>query len=109
MLIFLLIGLSLVANKNCLRRVMHLLGVGLCCLQVSHQYGYYGTSSGGRGYQSYWHLKYPNLPHAVSFAIPLCSWLLVSVAFCVMEVDRINGISAVSEAEDLQKGYQGQV
>ena len=35
--------------------------------------------------------------------------LAIPIAFCIMEVDRVNGITAMSEAEELQQGYQGKV
>ena len=45
------------------------------------------------------------IPRTVLRMVHRCYWLLASVAFCVMEVDRINWISTVSEAEELRQGY----
>ncbi|CAL1163555.1 unnamed protein product [Cladocopium goreaui] len=49
------------------------------------------------------------VPHKVLRLVRRCYWLLTSVAFCVFEVDRINGRSTVSEAEELRQGYEGSI
>ncbi|CAJ1358880.1 unnamed protein product [Effrenium voratum] len=49
------------------------------------------------------------LPSHVSRMLCACYWLMTSGTFCVMEVDRVNAKSAVSEAKDLRRNYQGSV
>ena len=40
-------------------------------------------------------------------ALDVGYWLMVSATFCVMEMDRINALLMVSEAQELSKGYEG--
>ena len=43
------------------------------------------------------------------YALHVCYWLNISLAFCFMEVDRIQAKSTVLEAKELQQGYRGEV
>ena len=45
----------------------------------------------------------------MNYALHVCYWLNISLAFCFMEVDRIQAKSTVLEAKELQQGYQGEV
>ena len=106
LLSFLVIGLSLVLNSVLFRRFLHLFGVVLCWLQVTH---HCGANLHDEGYCIYGYEKDPQVPHAVNMVAFICYWLMTFVAFCVMEVDRINSITAMSESEELRQGYQGRV
>ena len=94
--------LGILVNGNVLRRVIHLLGVAL----VAFHYA--------AGLTDFWSFpKLAKVPYAVGL---ICHWLVFlsslleyPLLFCIMEVDRINGIIAKSEAEELQQGYQGKV
>eukprot|EP00435_Cladocopium_sp_Y103_P027285 s2727_g6.t1 len=84
---------------------MHLLGEMLCWIQVTHSFVNF--------FDIYSAEEYPNkdkgVPHKVTQVLHLSYWVMTSLAFCVMEVDRINARSAVSEAEELRQGYQGSI
>ena len=105
-LTFFVIGLSLVTNNNLFRRVMHLVGVVLCWIQATH---HCGASLNDKGFCIFLFKKDPKVPHAVNSVVHMSYFLMTSAVFCVMEVDRINSISAVSEAEELRQGYQGSI
>ena len=45
----------------------------------------------------------------MDYALHVCYWLNISLAFCFMEVDRIQARSTVLEAKELQHGYRGEV
>ena len=45
----------------------------------------------------------------MDYALHVCYWLNISLAFCFMEVDRIQARSTVLEAKELQQGYRGEV
>ena len=103
---FLVLSLGLVVNRMFVRRFLHHLGVVLCWFQVTH---HCGANLHEEGYCKDGYKNDPNVPHAVNIVAFMCYWLMTSVAFCVMEVDRINSITAMSESEELQRGYQGRV
>eukprot|EP00435_Cladocopium_sp_Y103_P057812 s529_g20.t1 len=103
----LVVGSSLVIYDDVCRRVLHLLGEILCWIQVTHIYSFV----------KFLHLysaeEYLNqdraVPRQFTQVLHVSYWVMTSLAFCVMEVDRINARSAVSEAEELRQGYQGSI
>ncbi|CAJ1373665.1 unnamed protein product [Effrenium voratum] len=99
----LLVGTSLVIHNDAFRRVLHLLGAMMCWVHVvrvaTHRSVHlFGVDEGPHA-----------LPSHVSRMLCACYWLMTSGTFCVMEVDRVNAKSAVSEAKDLRRNYQGSV
>ena len=90
-------GLSLVISNDLLRRVLHFVGVMLCWTCMMHNFG--GVF--GEFVEDYY--KDEGVPLTVIRLMHRFYWLLTSVAFWVMEVDRINGRSMVSEAEELRQ------
>ena len=94
-------GFSLVISNDLLRRVLHFVGVILCWTCVMHNFGgVFGEFVGN-------YYKDEGVPLAVIRTVHRFYWLLTSLAFWVMEVDRINGRSMVSdpEAEELRQGH----
>jgi predicted membrane channel-forming protein YqfA (hemolysin III family) len=92
-------GFSLVISNDLLRRVSHFVGVMLCWTCVMYNFG------GVFGEFKEEFYKDEGIPRSVIRLVHRFYWLLTSVAFCVMEVDRINGRSTISEAEELRQGY----
>ncbi|CAL1139553.1 unnamed protein product [Cladocopium goreaui] len=101
----LVVGSSLVIHDDVCRRVMHLLGEILCWTQVTHGFVNFFDLYSAEEYPD----KDKAVPHKVTQVLHLSYWVMTSLAFCVMEVDRINARSAVSEAEELRQGYQGSI
>ena len=89
-------GLSLVVDNDTFRQVMNLLGQMFSWIQVTHaRYFFYS--------------RYKGIPEEVTHVVHMCYWLMSSIVFCVMEVDRINSRSTRSEEEELRQGYQGSI
>lgn len=102
-LTILAVGFSLLIDNDLLRRIMHFGGVMLCWICVAHNFGgVFGEFVEG-------HYEDEGIPGTVIRLVHRGYWLLASVAFCVMEVDRINGRSTISEAEELRQGYEGSI
>eukprot|EP00435_Cladocopium_sp_Y103_P056819 s929_g19.t1 len=95
-LAILLVALSLVLQDENCRRMMHLMGQMLCWVQMIHMNGWIVKSE-------------ESVSLEVNYALHVCYWLNISLAFCFMEVDRIQARSTVLEAEELQQGYQGSI
>ena len=133
-LTILICGFSLVIYNDLLRRVMHFVGVMLCWTCVVHNFGgvfggwpvvssFFCVFHAGMSIAEELRILFPwiafrqpgeyaenyyqgeGAPHKVIRLVRRCYWLLTSVAFCVFEVDRINGRATVSEAEELRRGY----
>ena len=94
-----LLALSLVVNNDILRRVLNLVGQMMCFwLHLSRMSGI-GFEEKCQG----------SFVHEASQVIDLSFWLMISMVFCVLEIDRVNGKSIMTEAEELQQGYQGSI
>ena len=89
-------GLSLVVDNDAFRQFMNLLGQMFSWIQVTHS-------------RYFFYSRYKGIPEEVTHVVHVCYWLMSSIVFCVMEVDRINSTSTRSEEEELRQGYQGSI
>ena len=94
--LFLVCGLSLVVDNDAFRQCMNLLGQMFTWLQVTHS-------------THFFYSRYKGIPEEVTHVVHVCYWLMISIVFCVMEVDRINSRSTRSEEKELRQGYQGSI
>eukprot|EP00434_Breviolum_minutum_P025850 symbB.v1.2.022853.t1/scaffold2032.1/size91878/5 len=94
--LFLVCGLSLVVDNDAFRQFMNLLGQMFTWLQVTHS-------------THFFYSRYKGIPEEVTHVVHVCYWLMISIVFCVMEVDRINSRSTRSEEKELRQGYQGSI
>ncbi|CAE7450215.1 unnamed protein product [Symbiodinium sp. CCMP2456] len=89
---------SMGTTRDCHRKWLHLLGEALCWFLIFDWYTVHGQ----------WEKTYAYL-HQFT-AIQQRLWLLLFAgAFCFLEVDRLNGLAALQESEQLGQGYRGSI
>ena len=88
--------LGLVVDNDAFRQFMNLLGQMFSWIQVTHS-------------RYFFYSRYKGIPEEVTHVVHVYYWLMSSIVFCVMEVDRINSSSTRSEEEELRQGYQGSI
>ena len=99
----LVLGFCFVINNDGMRRVMHFVGVVLCWILLVRDFG--GVLAGFVGHQV---KGFPSDDGEVR-VVRCFFWLMTSIAFSLMEVDRINARSSVAESEELRLGYEGSI
>eukprot|EP00438_Fugacium_kawagutii_P000505 Skav217666 [mRNA] locus=scaffold2919:176612:178294:+ [translate_table: standard] len=87
--------LSLSIENNRLRLILNLLGQVLVWVQMISGNEYFHTD------------LLDGVNQGVVQGTRKCYWMSGSIVFCIMDYDRVRGLSTMFEAEELDRGYKG--